>query len=104
MLNNIRVATIDDNDTATLKSKFLDQIIANLQIDAFHIFAENPSADTHNLDKLEALDSTLHNIPSIDLVPKNVSPQKIEEVLNRSQSNTGGLAQLLHIKVMPEFC
>ena len=30
MLNIIRVATIDDNDTATLKSKFLDQIIANL--------------------------------------------------------------------------
>ena len=30
MLNIIRVATIDDNDTATLKSKFLDQINANL--------------------------------------------------------------------------
>ena len=39
------------------------------------------------------------NIPSIDLIPKNVSPQKIEKVLNRSQSNTDGLAQLLHIKV-----
>ena len=41
----------------------------------------------------------MHNIPSIHLIPKNVSPQKIEQVLNRYQSNTGRLAQILHIKV-----
>ena len=38
-------------------------------------------------------------MPSIDLIPKNVSPQKIEEVLNRNQSNNGELARLLHIKI-----
>ena len=77
ILNNIRIATLDDDDTATLKSKFIDLRIANLQKDTLHIFTENAPADTHNLAKLEALDSPLHNIPSIDLIPKNISPQKI---------------------------
>ena len=100
MLNNIRIAKLDDDDDiAILKSKFIDPSIANLQSDTLHIFAENALADRHNLAKLEAFDSPLHNIPSIDLIPKNVSPQKMEEVLNRNQSNTGELAQLLRIKV-----
>ena len=100
MLNNIRIAKLDDDDDiATLKSKFIDPSIANLQSDTLHIFAENAPADRHNLAKLEAFDSPLHNIPSVDLIPKNVSPQKMEEVLNRNQSNTGELAQLLRIKV-----
>ena len=98
MLNNIRIGTLDDDDTATLKSKFVDASIINLQSHTLHIFAENAPADRHNLAKLEALGSPLLNIPSI-VSPKNVSPQKIEKNLNRSQSNTDGLAQLLHIKV-----
>ena len=79
MLNNIRIAKLDDDDDddiATLKSKFIDPSIANLQSDTLHIFAENAPADIHHLAKLEALDSPLHNIPSVDLIPKNVSPQK----------------------------
>ena len=103
MLNNVRIAKLapklGDGDTATLKLKFIDPSIANLQSDTLHNFAENTPADTHNLAKLEALDSPLHNIPSIDLIPKHVSSQKIEEVLNLNQSNTSGLAQLLNIKL-----
>ena len=60
---------------------------------------KNRPADTHNLATLEAFDSSWHNIPFIDLIFKNVSPQKIEEVLNRYQVCTGGLARLFHIKV-----
>ena len=103
MLSNVRIAKLapklGDGDTATLKLKFIDPSIANLQSDTLHNFAENTPADTHNLAKLEALDSPLHNIPSIDLIPKHVSSQKIEEVLNLNQSNTSGLAQLLNIKL-----
>ena len=99
MLNNIRITKLDDDDTVTLKSKFIGPSIANIQSDTLHTFAENAPADKHNLAKLEALDSPLHNILSIDQIPKNVSPQKIEEVLNLNQKNTGGLAQLFHIKV-----
>ena len=39
MLNNIRIAKLDDDDTATLKSKFIDPSIANLQSDTLHNFA-----------------------------------------------------------------
>lgn len=99
MLNNIRIAILDDH-TAILKSKFVGPTIANLQSDAINIFAKNAPADRHNLVKLEVVDSLLHNISCIDLISKNVSPQKIEEVLNCNQSNTGRLAKLLHIKVM----
>ena len=106
MLNNIRITKLDDDDdddddddTVTLRSKFIDPNIANLESDTLHTFAENAPANKHNLAKLEALDSPLRNILSIDQIPKNVSPQKIEEVLNLNQSNTGGLAQLFHVKV-----
>ena len=80
ILNNVRIAKLapklDDDDTAKLKLKFIDPSIANLQIDTLHTFTENASADTHNLAKLEALDSPLYNIPPINRAPKNVSSQK----------------------------
>ena len=57
--------------------------------------AENILVDTHNLDKLEAPDSTLHNVPTIDLYLKMYYPEKLNKYVNRNQSNTGGLAQLL---------
>ena len=84
LLNNIRLAKLDDYYTVTLKSKFIGPGIENLKSDTLHIFAENAPADTHNLAKLVALDSPLHNIPCLDLLPKNISLQKIEEVLNRN--------------------
>ena len=80
ILNNVRIAKLapklDDDDTAKLKLKFIDPSIANLQIDTLHTFTENAPADTHNLAKLEALDSPLYNIPPINRAPKNVSSQK----------------------------
>lgn len=66
---------------------------------ALRFSAENILVDKHNLDKLEAPDSTLHNVPTIDLYLKMYHPKKLNKFLNRNQSNTGGLAQLLHIKV-----
>ena len=39
MLNNIRIAKLDDNDTAKFKSKSIDPSIANLQSDTLHDFA-----------------------------------------------------------------
>ena len=69
MLNNIRIATLNDDAIVTLKSKFVDPSIADLQSDTLHIFTENVQSDTRNIVKLETLDNPLHNIPSIDLVP-----------------------------------
>ena len=36
---------------------------------------------------------------TIDNLPKNASIQKINQVLNRNQSETGGLAGILKIKI-----
>ena len=38
-------------------------------------------------------------IKTIDNLPKNASIQKINQVLNRNQSETGGLARTLKIKI-----
>ena len=40
-----------------------------------------------------------HSIAAIDLFPKNVPLQRINETLRQNQSQTGGLAQVLEIKV-----
>ena len=48
---------------------------------------------------LESIDNQVYYIKAIDDLPKNVSIQKINEVLNRNQSETGGLAGILKIKI-----
>ena len=46
MLNNTRLAKLDDDYAVTLKSKFIDPGIANLQSDTLHVFAETAPLDT----------------------------------------------------------
>ena len=49
---------------------------------------------------LNSIGNFLCAIPAIDVLPKNVSRDVIEKVLNRNQSETGGLARILDIKVI----
>ena len=60
--------------------------------DALHIFAENASSTVENVNLLNSINSEMYSITAIYSIPKNVTPSKIEKVLNRSQSETGGLA------------
>ena len=48
---------------------------------------------------LESIHNTIYYIKAIDNLPKNVSIQKINKVLNRNQNETGGLAGILKIKM-----
>ena len=48
---------------------------------------------------LQLIESPLHMIPAIDLFPKTIPQQKINEILNYKQSETGGLVQILQIKL-----
>ena len=41
----------------------------------------------------------IYVVPAIDILPKNIPQQKVNEVLNRKQSETGGLPQSLQIKL-----
>ena len=44
-------------------------------------------------------ENVLYNILSVDEIPKNVSQAQINRVLNKNQSETGGLATTLMLKV-----
>lgn len=62
---------------------------------ALHSFAENANASQHNLKMTQLIESPLYIISAIDLLPKNIPRQKINEILNRNQSDTGWLVQTL---------
>ena len=95
----MRIADISSTDIGLLQSKVIKPGSANYPIDALHIFAENSSSNEHNPKMLQSVDGNLHVVPAIDILPKNIPEQKVNEVLNRKQSETGGLAQSLQIKL-----
>ena len=43
----------------------------------------------------------LFDINAVDILPKNVQPSVINKVLKRSQMETGALARILELKLMP---
>ena len=99
LLNNVRTADVQPSDIKLLESRVVQPGSKEYPHDALHIFAENASAKAHNLEMLESTDGNLFSISAIDNVPKNVSQQRINEVLGRNQSETGGLAGVLDVKL-----
>ena len=99
LLNNVRTADIQPNDIDILKSRVIEPDTDNYPHDALHIFAENANAKRHNFEMLQSTKGNLFSISSIDNLPKNIPQQKIKEVLNRNQSETGGLAGNLDLKL-----
>ena len=53
----------------------------------------------HNANMLRANENISHFVHAIDDVPKKVPKDVINKALLRNQSQTGGLAQILHVKV-----
>ena len=80
-----------------IQSRIIQPEDANYPKDALHSYAENASANSYNQAILESIDNRIYYIKAIDNLPKNVSIQKINDVLNRNQSETGGLAGILKI-------
>ena len=99
LLNKVRTASLDEQDEALIKSRFIKKGDANYPADELHIFAENSPCDTHNSDMLNANPNPLHTAVAIDQLPKNVSKDLIDKALQRNQSQTGGLAHTLHLKI-----
>ena len=98
LLNHVRTADLDDYDFSILKSRFTLPTEPYPK-DALHIFAENAPANIHNVNLLNSINSEMYSITVIDSNPKNIVLSKIEKALNRSQSETGGLAGTLELKV-----
>ena len=99
LLNKVRTASLEENDEIILRSRFLSQNDDSYPTDALHIFAENKPCQERNRTMLNSNGNFLCTIPAIDVLPKNVSRDVIEKVLNRNQSETGGLARILEIKI-----
>ena len=98
VLSHVRTVDTDDYDVSILKSRFVLPT-ESYPKDVLHIFAENAPANIHNVNLLNSINSEICSITVIDSIPKNVALCKIEKVLNRSQSETGGLAGTLELKI-----
>ena len=99
LLNKVRTSSLEEYDENLLKSRFIKENDDNYPSDALHIFAENKPCQEHNQKMLSSNENNLRSISTIDGLPKNVSKDVIERALNRNQTETGGLARTLEIKV-----
>ena len=99
MLNKIRVGEIDWNLEDVFKLHFIDKKDRCYPGNILHIFAENGPVKRHNDNQLRHIPGQLIIITAKDEVPKNFKISDIREAQNRKQSETGGLASLLELKV-----
>ena len=99
LLNNVRTATLNDQDEKLLKSRFVQKNNVDYPTNVLHIFAENSPADEHNSVMLNEISSDLYSIKAIDEIPRKIHMSNIQRALNKNQSETGGLAGILSIKV-----
>ena len=99
LLNNVSTAKLNSRNINIIQSRIIQPEYANYPKDVLHIYAENANANSYNQAMLESIDNLIYYIKAIDNLLKNVSIQKINEVLNQNQSETGGLAGFLKIKI-----
>ena len=99
LLNDVRVAELTTEDEQLLRSRFISKISPDYPIEALHLFAENRPVVQHNQGMLDKLDGMSFLIPAIDEIPKNVTDRLVQEAQNRKQSETGGLALNLTLKL-----
>ena len=98
LLNHVRIAELNDSGVSLLRLKFI-KLNDKCPQDAIHIFAENAPAHMHNITVLNSIENQLYKIDGKDHILKNISSTKIESLLKRNQSETGGLASTLQIKL-----
>ena len=94
LLNQIRIGKLESDKEDLLKSRFISKECFDYSSHLIHIFAENLPVDQHNADMLDKLQSTKHQIYSLDEMPKNVkiSNSDLEFIKNVKPRETGGLA------------
>ena len=99
LLNNVRLGKLTDQDVAILQSRFITEDNPNYPHNALHLFAENVLVLEHNEKKLNELNGQEFIINAIDQIPRDVPARLINDALDRKQSDTGGLARILKLKV-----
>ena len=98
LLNKVRIGKVDHQVETLLKDRFVKETDENYPKNAMHIWAENKPVNDHNERMLADITEPLYTINTIDILPKSVSSSLIDKALSRSQSSTGGLAAILHVK------
>ena len=99
LLNNIRIGKLSNDDDELLKTRIIAKDSECYPHDAIHIWAENEPVREYNNTMLGRLTSPLYIINALDNYPKQVAQSSIDRALDRSQMETGGLSQVLQIKV-----
>ena len=82
-----------------LKSRFISKNSTDYPIEVLHFFAENRPVFEHNQAMLDKLEGTSFLIQAIDEISKNVAQRVVQEAQNLEQSETGGLALNLTLKL-----
>ena len=100
-LNKFRAGNIDANAEKLLKARFISESDENYPKDALHMYAENEPAMERNEAVLNDLPGELYTVEADDKVPDNCKYPlaMIEAAQNQKQTNKGGLAKLLKLKI-----
>ena len=101
LLNKIRIGEIDADVKQKLKARFTNETADNYPHNVVHVFAENYPTVAHNKKIPDTLPGELHRVNAIDNIPADSKDpfQSILSAQNRKQTNTGGLAKCLELKV-----
>ena len=101
LLNNVRVGKIEEQDENLLKSRFICESDKNYPDNALHMYAENEPTILRNIAVLNNLPGEVYSIEAYDKVPNDCSYplHLIQAAQNQKQSNTGGLAKILQVKI-----
>ena len=99
LLNNWRITRPQPSDLTLLQSKTLSTVGRDFHHETLHIFAENAFVNVHKQKMLETINDEMCVVPAVDILQNNITSQRIKEVLDWNQTDTGGLASVIKIKV-----
>ena len=99
LLNNIREGFVTEYDIKILMSRFISKNDPDYPSEAIHIWSENSLVNDHNQQKLSELSGIEYELLAIDKLPDNITEAALNQVYERSQMDTGGLAHKLTIKL-----
>ena len=104
LLNEIRVGELSAENESILRSRIIKPDDLNYPWNALHLFAENESVNVYNLKMLNRLPCEEFTSQCIDVFPKSFSDVERNKVRNLKQTDTGGLAAELILKLEQELC
>ena len=89
LLDNVHTGDTQPCDIRLLESRVIKPQSSDYPQNALKSFAENASAKRHNLEMLYSTEGNIFKIPAKDQSPESIPRQRIIEVLNHNQSETG---------------